>query len=107
VVSLEFSYHLFGAIIDPGVFSMSSGARDLGENLESCSESLALRESGASRTNEVTGAEGCEILRVATSGIDSDTSSEEHQVLNLADHSLILRVAISRMDPGLNENVIL
>jgi hypothetical protein len=29
------------------VFSMSSGMRDLGEDLESCSESFVLRESGA------------------------------------------------------------
>jgi hypothetical protein len=58
------------------VFSMSSGVRDLGENLESCSESPALREGGASRNEERTGAEGGEIRR-STTNIDGISSSEE------------------------------
>jgi hypothetical protein len=59
------------------VFSMSSGVRDVGENLESCSQSPALRESGASCNEERTGAEGGEIRRLTTTNIDGISSSEE------------------------------
>jgi hypothetical protein len=56
---------------------MPSGERDVGENFESYSDGLALRESGASHNEETTGAEGDKIRRNATSRIDGDTSSEE------------------------------